>query len=94
MQNIEDKTEEEWLTEFKELTGGISGFAMWHRNKTFVLPEYNAYGLIKVPGGYKVHTMRMLGKKIVKHSYTEVEPKNFALNKMLSKIRADLNEDS
>ena len=90
---------EEVLTkdEYIEKVGSEKGYGMYvyQKSKTKVgKPFYNSYGLIKVAGGYKVHTMKMHGKKVLSHSYTEAEPKNFALNKLLSKLRADLNEDN
>lgn len=84
-------TKEEYTEEF----GSDRGYGLYLSRKTKEPePVYNAYGLVKVKGGYKVHTMTMLGKKVQTHSYTEIEPKNFALNKMLGMIRKDINEDS
>lgn len=88
------KSKEQHFKEYITATGSESGFEEYYKVQPGALIEYNAYGLMKTTDGYKVHTMRMLGKKVLSHSYTEVEPKNFALNKMLGMIRMDINEDS
>jgi len=88
-----------WLETHKALNGFDATWRHQHnipmKGKTVDLfnEKTLSFALVKAPGGWRVASITTQSDKVIKQEFTEIEYKNFALERMISMISNKLMEE-